>query len=643
MRQKREIAALAAQGTGEQAVGRETRSLVRCFWQSAAGFWGDRGARASWVLSGILLLIVLVSLVASYSMNVWNRVIFDALEKRDSATVVKLSILYLPLLAASVFLTISQLWARMTMQRRWREWLNKLLIDRWLTNGRYYQLNLLGSVDKNPECRIADDVRIATEAPVEFAIGTMSAVLSAAMFIAVLWTVGGAFTVHIGGTALTIPGFLVVVAAAYAVVASGTMLVAGRRLVAVSENKDQAEAEYRYLLTRVRENGEGIALLHGDDEERRGADKSFKTVFLAWTTVCIQTMRTTIVSQTSGYIAPILPIILCAPKFLDNAMTLGEVMQAASAFTIVQSAFNWLVDNFPRLAEWAASARRIASLGLSLDALERAEISRVGRITRGEARDAALRLRNLSVTLHDRAPVIDRAEVAIMPGEKVLVTGESGTGKSTLVRALAGVWSWGNGDIDMRAGAKLLVLPQRPYLPVGTLRRAVVYPQAAGSRSVEQVAKALEKVELGYLVERLDEDRSWDQTLSGGEKQRLAFARVLLHRPDIIVLDEATAALDTPSQERVMRILWQELTDATVISIGHRPELADFHHRKIILRRGHSGARVVSDVNSGRGAGGRAGQRRGRAERDSRTARLWDAEPAGIPQRHDLPTARIAL
>src|SRR5215472_4916677 len=198
-----------------------------------------------------------------------------------------------------------------------------------------------------------------------------------------------------------------------AVAATGAMFVIGRGLITVSENKNQAEAEYRYLLTRVRENGEGIALLKGEDEERSGVDKSFKSVLRTWRDVCIQSMRTTIVSQTSGYIAPILPIILCAPKFLDNAMTLGEVMQAASAFAIVQSALNWLVENYAHLADWAASARRVASLELALDALERAEIRRGVRIARGGGKDAALRLRDVSVTLDDGTAVVHRADVAI--------------------------------------------------------------------------------------------------------------------------------------------------------------------------------------------------------------------------------------
>jgi vitamin B12/bleomycin/antimicrobial peptide transport system ATP-binding/permease protein len=596
--------ALSLEGSGHDAGGIARRYPLRSFWQ-------PQGIRLAWFLAAAILLIILLNLGASYGMNVWHRVIFDALQTKDSDSVLLLSMLYVPLLTGSVLLSVMLICARMTMQRRWRAWLNNLLLDRWLRNGRYYQLDLTGGAHKNPEGRIADDLRIATEAPVDLAIGATTAVLSAATFIVVLWTIGGAFTIHVRDTALTIPGFLVIAAAIYAAAASGIMFGIGRRLITVSENKNQTEAEYRYLLTRVRENGEGIALLKGEDEERSGAEKSFAAVLRAWRDVCIQSMRTTIVSQTSGYIAPVLPIILCAPKFLDNSMSLGEVMQAASAFATVQSALNWLVDNYPRLAEWAASARRVGALEVSLGELERAERHRAGRINRGEAQDAALRLRNVSVLLGDGTAIVARADAAIMPGEKVLLTGQSGTGKSTLVRALAGVWPWGGGDIESRAGAKLMVLPQRPYLPLGTLRRVVTYPDAPDARSAREVAAALRKVELGHLAERLDEDATWDQILSGGEKQRLAFARILLHRPDIVVLDEATAALDPASQDRLMMLLARELEHASVVSIGHRPELADFHHRKIVLERGRKGAKLAGDIQpapqAGRGALSRSG------------------------------------
>jgi putative ATP-binding cassette transporter len=573
----------------------EQSHLLRRFWGNATGFWGKRGTRLSWVLSGVLLLTILLNLATSYGMNLWTRGIFDALQERDSHAILFLSMFYLPLLAASVAFTVLQVYARMTTQRRWREWLTNQLVNRWFKNGRYYHLNLVNGAPGNPEYRLADDVRIVTESPVDFVTGMITAVLSAATFIVILWTIGGALAVHLGGMSITIPGFLVVAALIYAVAASGFMVFIGRRFIAVSESKNQAEAEYRYVLTRVRENAESIALIRGEDEERKGVDKSLKMVLRGWRDICIQTMRTTIVSQTSSYIAPVLPIILCAPKFLDGAMTLGEVMQAASAFTIVQAAFNWLVDNYPRLAEWTASARRVASLQMSLDELERAEIGRAGRINRCEGKGAALRLHNLSITLDDRT-LVTGAEVAIMPGEKVLVTGESGSGKSALVRALAGLWPWGEGDIEMPAGAKLLLLPQRPYVPSGTLRRAANYPDDAHSRSVEEIAKVLKKVGLGHLVEHLDEERPWDQTLSGGEKQRLAFARILLHRPDIIVLDEATGALDSQSEGQLMKLLSQEFEHATVVSVGHRSELEALHGRKIILQRGRQGAKLVSDV-----------------------------------------------
>jgi putative ATP-binding cassette transporter len=310
-------------------------------------------------------------------------------------------------------------------------------------------------------------------------------------------------------------------------------------------------------------------------------------------------MKTTIVSQTSGYIAPVLPVLLCAPKYLDGSMSLGQIMQAASAFTIVQSAFNWLVDNYPRLADWTASARRVSTLMLSLDALEKAEegegVSRIERSHDGEG--AALRLRELCVTLDDGTAVVDEAEVAIMPGERVLIAGESGTGKSTLIRAIAGLWPWGEGKIEVRKGAKIIFLPQRPYIPIGSLRRAATYPDPAESRSQSEIADAFTRVGLVHLIERVDEEAPWDQTLSGGEKQRLAFARIILHNPDIIVLDEATAALDPQSQDRLMELLVRQPEHTTLISVGHRPELESFHSRKILLERRRSGTRLVSDIH----------------------------------------------
>jgi vitamin B12/bleomycin/antimicrobial peptide transport system ATP-binding/permease protein len=573
------------------------RLLLRRFWQSAGEFWGKDGPRRAWLLSAVILLLILLNLLASYGMNVWNRGIFDALEKRAPHTVLLLSMVYFPLLAASVCLFVGQVYARMTTQRRWREWLTHHLFDRWLVNGRYYQLHLVQGDHKNPEYRIADDIRLATESPVDFLTGITTAVLSALTFIVVLWTIGGSLSFTLAGMEITIPGFLVVAAVAYAVLASGSMVFIGRRFVAVSESKNQAEAEFRYVLTRLSENGESIAVLGGEDEERNAVNGSLRNVLRRWRDICWQTVRTRIVSQTSSYVAPVLPVLLCAPKFLDGSMSLGEVMQAASAFTIVQSAFNWLVDNYPRLADWTASARRVSSLMVSLDNLERSEESEdVGRIERSETEEAALRLRDLSVTLDDGTEVVKDAEVAIAPGERVLVAGESGTGKSTLVRAIAGLWPWGEGKVEVASGTKLLLMPQRAYVPVGSLRRAATYPEPAKSKSVAQVAKAFRLVGLGHLTEQIDEEGPWDETLSGGEKQRLAFARILLHRPGIIVLDEATSALDPASQDKLMELLTKELGATTIVSVGHRPELEAFHNRKIILERRSSGAKFVTDI-----------------------------------------------
>jgi len=572
--------------------------LLQRFWHTAKGFWSrHRGDRLAWILTISLLLLILVNLAAMYGINIWNRAIFDALEKRQGATVLYLAAVFFPLAGASILFGMTNVWARMTTQRRWRAWVSDAVITRWLKNGRYYQLNLVSGDHQNPEGRLTEDLRVSTDAPVDFAVGVLQAALSALTFIAVLWTIGGALSLTVGGMAITIPGFLVIAAVLYAGLASGAMTVVGKKFVSVSEAKNQTEADYRYQLTRVRENGESIALLGGEAEERAGIDRSLTAVLWRWRELCHQHMKTTIVSQGSSIIAPVIPIILCAPKFLDGSMSLGQVMQAASAFTIVQAAFSWLVDNYPRLADWNASARRIASLMVSLDALEKAESGdQFNRIKRGETNDAALKLINLSVALDDGTAVVDDTEVVIKKGERVLIAGESGTGKSTLVRAISGLWPWGGGEVQIQHDSRLFLLPQRPYVPTGTLRRAAAYPGAAEDWLPEEIGAMLDKVGLAHLKDRLEEDAPWDQTLSGGEKQRLTIARVLLHRPDIIVLDEATSALDPKSQDELMKLLSDEMEGLTIISVGHRPELEQFHSRKLILERRQGGAKLVSDI-----------------------------------------------
>jgi vitamin B12/bleomycin/antimicrobial peptide transport system ATP-binding/permease protein len=571
--------------------------LLRRFWQSGRQFWSGADKRTAWFLTGALLATIVVQVVIQYQLTVWNRAIFDGLEKRDAA-VVGFQAMIFPLLAvASVSSWVVLVYLRMAAQRRWRRWLSGHVIDRWLANGRYYQLNLVKGDHGTPEYRIAEDLRVATESPVEFVVGIVSAALAAATFIVVLWTIGGSLDLQLGGTTITIPAFLVIGAIVYAIVASGSMLLIGSRFVRVAESKNQAEAEYRYALTRVRENGESIALIGGEPEERAGLDASLRNVLRRWRAVCFQTMRTTIVYQGSGIIAPVFPIILCAPKFLDGSMSLGQIMQVASAFVIVQQAFSWLVENYPKFADWTASARRVASLLVSLDNLDQAEEAGVGIIERGETKDAALRLENLSVTLDDGTVVVNEAEVEIAPGEKVLVVGESGTGKSSLVRAIAGLWPWGEGKLLLKSGARLFMLPQRPYIPIGTLRRAISYPSAVEEVPKDEVAKAMKDVGLDHLVDALDEEKPWDQTLSGGEKQRVAFARVLVQQPDIIVMDEGTSALDPESQEHLMNLVQERLPKMTIISVGHRPELEKFHQRKLVLEARQEGAKLARDID----------------------------------------------
>ena len=572
------------------------RTLVGRYWSTARGFWLKEARVTAWLLTVCLFVLIFIQLGVQYRLNTWNRDVFNAIEIKDGEAVFRQALIFLPLAAASVGLAVIAVYARMTMQREWRAWLVNHLIGRWLTKGHYYQLNLVRGESLVPEGRITDDARIASDPPVDFAVQIVSSIVTAITFIGVLWVVGGDISFDLSGIAVVIPGYLVIAAIIYSALISVGMVLITRRFISVSEATNQAEAEFRYALTRLRENGESIALLNGEQEEQRGLREGLRTVIERWRHYCYQHMRATVVSNSNWLLAPTIPLVLCIPKYIAGTMTLGEVTQAAAAFVLVQSAFNWLVDNYPRLADWTASARRVGQLLSALDYLDAAgKPGEIDVIKRTQEKGVALRLRDLTVRTDDGTVIINDADATIGLHERVLLLGESGTGKSTLVRAIAGLWPWGEGEIAVRTGVKMFLMPQRPYIPLGTLRRVITYPLAPTEVTNDAIRELTESVGLGHLVKSLDEDSAWDHVLSGGEKQRIAFARLFLHRPNLIIMDEATSALDPASQTQLMNLLIDRIPDAAVVSIAHRPELEAFHDRKLVFEHRPGGSHLSSE------------------------------------------------
>jgi putative ATP-binding cassette transporter len=561
------------------------RAVWRPFRSMASGFWTGDTARTAWFFTGAIVALILANIALQYGINRWNRWFFDALEARDGDQVRRQILVFMLLAATAIGLMVSQVYARLLIQAHWRRWLTGTLVAEWLSRRRFYQLNIVAPEIDNPEFRMTDDVRFAIDPLVDFAIGLSNAVLMAAVFVGVLWTAGGGIEVF----GIFVPGYFVLCAAVYAVLTSGLMVVLGRPLVHSTAGKNAAEAQVRFELVRTRENAESIALIGGESDERTAIDGSLGTALRRWRSVAAQQAKMTLIIHGNTTLAPVLPLLLGAPKYLAGSMSLGQLMQIAAAFVQVQIAFNWLVENYIRLAEWQASARRVLDLRRTIIDLP-AEVDDGDTIRIGTSPDEALHLRDLVVAHHSGRVVIDGAEAKFLPGEKILLRGDSGTGKSTLIRAIAGLWPWGSGQVLLPDGADLMFVPQKPYVPNGSLRDALIYPRNGADIPDQALLDALHRCGLRRLADDLDREERWDKVLSGGEQQRLAFARLVVHKPAIVVMDEATSALDEASQDSMMSLFRDELAHAMLLSVGHRPGLEDYHDRVIELTSRPMGA-----------------------------------------------------
>ncbi|MGE0698155.1 MAG: ABC transporter ATP-binding protein/permease, partial [Hyphomicrobiaceae bacterium] len=501
-------------------------------------------------------------------------------------------------IAAMAAIGVGIVLTREALQVRWRAWIVERLVGLWIGDNRFHRLSATHTEPDNPEYRISDDTRWATEPLVDIVIGAFSAIIGAAAFITILWTVGGSYTVRLGGTAITIPAYMVLLALVYGTCASGLMLWIGRALVGCVASKNAAEGEFRFALMRVRENAESVALTGGAASERRALEGHFTTVVERWLAIVRQHGRITWVTNASGPMIPIVPLLFAAPKYFAGELTLGEVVQLAAAFVQVQLAISWIVDNYSRLSEWFASARRVLDMVEACDGLDR-RLAELGshRIVRAAAADGAIRIEGLEVRDAAGHPLVGVKGLVVPRGARVHVYGSTSAGKSSFVRALSGLWPWGQGRISIPEGERLMVVPQRPYLPLGTLRNALLYPHAGSAVGEAEIEQALEDTGLGHLVERLDRTERWDQVLGNGERQRLCVARVLVHRPDIVVLDDALAALDEAAQAELEAVITARLGEATLVSLSQRPRApaAGLMRLEIDRRGGTASLRTIGE------------------------------------------------
>jgi putative ATP-binding cassette transporter len=447
----------------------------------------------------------------------------------------------------------------------------------------------------NPDQRIAEDLRLFVEATLSLTLGLISAVVTLVSFLGILWALSGPLSFVIGGVPVSVPGYLVWTALVYAVVGTWLTHQIGKPLIQLNFDRQRLEADLRYSLVRFRENAEGVALYHGEADEKRNFIARFRDVMANWWEIMQRQKKLTWFTSGYGQVAIIFPVLVVSPRYFSGAIQLGGLMQTSSAFGQVQGSLSWFIDAYARFAEWKATVDRLIGFHAAIERARAIAHSSPG-VAQQRTEQSEVLLDDVRLELPDGRVLLTGATEKLVPQQSVLVSGPSGSGKSTLFRAMAGIWPFGAGTVALPREARELFLPQRPYLPLAPLRGVLSYPDAGGTFDDETLRATLEACGLPHLVGHLDDSKNWALELSGGEQQRIAFARALLHKPGWLFMDEATSALDEAAEARLYQLLQQRLPATTIVSIGHRATLAAFHRRKLQLRpsNGQGGALVAA-------------------------------------------------
>ena len=549
--------------------------FFRRTWAMITPYWRSEEKGRAWLLLAAVIGLSLFSVAISVWINHWYKDFYNALEKKDTAAFWQLIGYFGGIAAVAILGAVYRLYLTQMLTIRWRAWLTEKHFSRWLAHKNYYQLEQGGYTD-NPDQRISEDLNNFTSGTLSLGLGLLRNVVSLVSFSIILWGVSGSIEVF----GVTIPGYMFWCALLYAAVGSWLTHLIGRRLIGLSNQQQRFEADLRFSMVRVRENAESIALYNGEPNERQRLSTRFGKVWQNFWDIMKVSKRLTFFTAGYSQIAIIFPFIVAAPRYFTGKIELGELMQINSAFGNVQENFSWFINAYSELATWRATSDRLLSFQQAMSDNEQ-------RTPAIDVRPEGERLviKDLGMDLADGRHLLTDADMTVEPGQRVMLSGRSGSGKSTLLRAMGHLWPAGHGSIRLPA-TRYLFLPQKPYLPIGTLKAVLSYPQDDSVYAPERYAQVLETCRLPHLVNRLDEANHWQRMLSPGEQQRLAFARALLFAPQWLYMDEATSAMDEEDEATLYQALIDQLPGLSIVSVGHRSSLKRFHGRHVRIDGG---------------------------------------------------------
>jgi len=559
------------------------QGFLRQAWHLAWPYWKSD---EKWSAIGLLAAVIALNLITVWlnvRFNYWNNDFYNALQQYDWPEFWRQFAIFGALALAFIVVGVYSSYLRGILHIRWRRWLTERFLRNWLEDQAYYRMQLNQATTDNPDQRISDDLNRFASISLTLSLGLLSSFVTLVSFLSILWTLSGALTIPLGGRAsIDIPGYMVFAALIYAV--AGTMLTRwiGYPLIRLNFDQQRYEADFRFSMVRLRENAENVAFYGGEAREFDTFQTRFVRVVANWWGIIKRRKKLTWFTYGYDQVAIVFPFLVAAPRYFDKVIQLGGLMQIASAFRQVQESLSFIISSYTEIAEYQSVVQRLAGFREKMNEIaaeqQRPQAIEIVRDGTGVAVDA------LDLNLPDGRSLRPDITLAATPGKSLLITGASGAGKSTLLRAIAGLWPFGRGRIRVGDGG-CLFLPQRPYLPLGTLADALVYPRSAAELPRDNLAEALRTVGLPELVDRLEEEANWAQRLSIGEQQRLAFARVLLARPEIVFLDEATSALDEAAEVSLYRLLREAPWKPTIVSVGHHGTLRRFHDAVVDLAR----------------------------------------------------------